>query len=126
VGGRRGECIATVALDFKASEPGKPGGRFEKEADKGEGRLGEEANTPCPGDLPKPDEIPAEGGPNGSLIGEEGCRPPDGGGDWIDDESADRIATGEANSVSGEVPSGRLGLDLPSGVLTPPSRVSRC
>jgi len=44
----------------------------------------------------------------------------------MDEERADRIATGDASSVSGEVPSGRVGLGLPSGVLTPPSRVSRC
>ena len=115
---------------MRASEPGTPGGLFEKEADKGEGRLGEEANIPCPGDLPNPAPTPAEGGPNGSLIGEEGCRPV-AGGDWIDDDNADRIATGEANSVSGEVPSGSVGLGFPSGVLVAlplplPSRVSRC
>lgn len=115
-----------MALDLSANEPDEPGGLFENEADKGEGRLGEDENTPWPGDLPKPEAIPAEGGPNGSLIGEEGCRPAEGGGDWIDDERADRIATGEASSVSGDVPSGRVGRDFPSGVLTPPSRVSRC
>jgi hypothetical protein len=45
------------------------------------------------------------------------------------DERADRIATGEVKGLlSGELPSGSVGRDLPSGVARPPSfsRASRC
>jgi hypothetical protein len=85
VGGRRGECMATVALDLpSASEPGIPP-RFENEADSGEGRLGEDEKTPALGDRPNPAPAPpADGGPKGSRIGEEGCRPglPLWNGEW--------------------------------------------
>lgn len=135
VGGRSGEWFATAPLlDFNANGPGTEG-RPENEADNGDGRLGEEANA-APGDLPNPADpapSPAEGGPKGSRMGEDGCRwciPPVGGGDWIEDDNADLIGTGDANEspLSGDEPRGKVGRGLSSAFdpPPPPPSLSRC
>lgn len=66
--------MATAVLDFNASGPGTDG-RPEKEAESGDGRLGEEEKAM--GDRPNPGEgapSPADGGPKGSRMGEDECR----------------------------------------------------
>lgn len=132
VGGRSGEWFATtLLLDLRANGPGTEG-RPENEADNGDGRLGDEANAAL-GDFPNPADpapSPADGGPNGSRMGEEGCRrciPPVTGGDWIEDDRADLMGTGDANEspVSGDEPRGKVGRGLSSG-LDPPPSLSRC
>lgn len=129
VGGRSGEWFATaVLLDLRASGPGTEG-RPENEADSGDGLLGDDANAAL-GDFPNPADWaprPADGGPKGSRIGEDGCRwpiPPVAGGDWIDDDNADLMGTGDANEspVSGDEPRGSVG--RPG--LSSPVSFSRC
>ena len=73
VGGRKGEWLVTAPAPFlSASGPGTEG-RPEKDADKGEGRLGEDEKAAM-GDRPNPagdPPRPAEGGPKGSRMGDD-------------------------------------------------------
>lgn len=110
-GGRRGECWLTA---FNDSEPGMADLLAPYDPDRGEGRDGEAANTDSgAGDFEKPGEEPpvgpTAGGPYGSRRGDDGSRC--AGGDWIEDDSAERMGTGVAAASIKPSP---LAGDLPS------------
>lgn len=93
-GGRRGECV----LDRSESGPGTVV-RFVNDAERGDGREGDEANALSGiGERAKPGDVPPvgpdEGGPIGSRSGDEAIRC--AGGDCSEDDSADRMGTGLA------------------------------
>lgn len=111
VGGRRGEWIC---CDLRDRGPGMDD-RALNDADKGDGRLGDDAKAVAgTGERAKPGDVPpvgpSGGGPIGSLSGDEAILW--GGGDWIEEERADRMGTGDAADSNEEGPSGR-GRKLP-------------
>lgn len=92
VGGRSGDLRESVA--GAGTDPRVP----LNEEDRGDGLDGDEANpwgAPEGDGLPNPGDPPEwDGGPKGSRSGEDGIRC--AGGDWIEEDNAERMGTGVA------------------------------